>query len=413
MCSSSCKGCGVKHKPLADKKALRRREAWWKKAVLWVGMITLLGAYVYGKISNRPDYQSVFNEYFPASDIKQISHELFVIRQPDTLSAYFKISSNNGYGGPLEVGVAIKPDTTIGQVIVISEKETQSFFNKLVNYDFFEQFEGLPLQNKLQTGEDIDGVSSATVSSVAFTHAIREAAHQFAESKYGLTGLSPQPRLSFGFSEISILALLTWSIALYFKKNKKLLYALHLVALVLIGFYLNLSISITNFGSFLQGYFPNVYDYLVWYILVIGVLIGALVFGKNVYCYRICPFYSVQWLANRISGINLDLTTKMGTAAKYMAGVLLWGSLLVGFLEATPSAGSYEPFATLFSFDGEGVQWFILPAVFFSSFFIKEVFCRYYCPVGGFLKFIIVKVRKPIIKQVRLWQNPKVKQAIS
>ena len=413
MCNSSCKGCGVKHKPLAGKRALRRKEARWKRAILWVGLTTLLGAYVYGKISNQPDYQSVFDEHFPASDIKQLSQELFVIRQSDTLSAYFKISSNNGYGGPLEIGVAIKPDTTIGQVIVISEKETQSFFNKLVNYDFFEQFKGLSLRNTLQTGEDIDGVSSATVSSVAFTHAVREAAHKFAKSEYGLVGLSPVPQLKFGFGEMSIVGLLIWSIALYFKKNKKLLYVLHLAALVLVGFYLNLSISITNFGSFLQGYFPNIYDYLVWYILVIGVLAGALVFGKNIYCYRICPFYSIQWMANRISGINLSLETRMGEAAKYIAGILLWLSLFVGFLEATPSAGSYEPFATLFSFEGEGIQWFILPAIFFSSFFIKEVFCRYYCPVGGFLKFVIVRVRKPIIKQVRSWQNPKVKQAIS
>ncbi|MCG8319858.1 MAG: 4Fe-4S binding protein [Cytophagales bacterium] len=314
----------------------------------------------------------------------------------------------------MEVGVVINRDTIIEDVVVVSERETRSFFNRLLKNDFFEQFKGLSISNRFETGETIDGLSGATVSSVAFTRAIRKAAHQYAKNEYNLTALSPAPVLKFGIGEIAVLALLIWSAALYFKKNKIMQHMMHLSALVLIGFYLNLSISITNFGSVLQGYFPNIYDHLVWYILTIGVLLVAIIFGRNIYCYRICPFYAVQWLANKISGINLNPDNRIGRFAKYMAGVLLWASLLTGFLKATPSSGSYEPFATIFSFEGEGVQWFILPAVFFSAFFIKDVFCRYYCPVGNFLKFLIIRVRKPLFKQLRIWENvSKVKRAIS
>ena len=240
---------------------------------------------------------------------------------------------------------------------------------------------------------------------MAFSRAIGKAAHQYAQSEYGLAGLSPPPVLKPGMAEIAVLALLIWSITLYFKKNKMVQHLMHLAALVVIGFYFNLSISITNFGSVLQGYFPNIYDHLVWYMLTIGVLLGAIVFGKNIYCYRICPFYAIQWLANQISGINLSPGSRIGKLSKYIAGLLLWASLFVGFVTATPSSGSYEPFATIFSFEGEGVQWFILPAVFFAAFFIKDVFCRYYCPVGNFLKFLIIRVRKPIFKQLIAWQN--------
>ena len=376
---------------------------------MWVGLVVLLGAYVYGKLIHSVDYQSIFNQYFPTSLVDPQGHDLFAVYRSDTLWAHIKTSENQGYGGPLEIGVVIGHDSTIAEVIVLEEKETRSFFNTLVNRDFFKQFKGRSIYSALQLGEDIDGVSGATVSSKAFAHAIETAAHQYAKSEHGIAGLSPAPEFKIGFGEMAVLALLVWSIALYWHKNKILMYIMHIVALVLIGFYLNLSLSITNFGSLLQGYFPNVHDYLVWYILVFGVLMVALIFGKNIYCYRICPFYTIQWLANRISGINLSLQTTMGELAKYVAGVLLWLSLLVGFLTATPSAGSYEPFATFFSFEGEGIQWFILPAVFFSAFFIKEVFCRYYCPVGGFLKFVIIRVRKPIFKQIKSWQNAKAK----
>lgn len=413
MCGSSCVGCAAKNDKAVRRTAFRKKEARFKTVILWAGVLTLLVAYIYGKVTNRADYMAVFQEYYPAGDIDQLDHDLFVIRKSDTLLAHLRISANNGYGGPLKVGVKIKPDTTIGEVVVISEKETQSFFNKLVKNDFFKQFEGLLVTDRFQPGENIDGVSGATVSSVAFTNAIQKAAHKFAKEEYGIADLSPAPVIKFGFGEIAMLGLLVWSVALYFKKNKRLLYLMHLTALVVIGFYLNLSLSITNFGSVLLGYFPNVHDHLVWYISVVIVLTAALVFGKNIYCYRICPFYAVQWLANRISGINISLSPQAGETARYVAGVLLWLSLLVGFLTATPSSGSYEPFATLFAFEGEGIQWFILPAVFFSSYFIKEVFCRYYCPVGGFLKFVIINVRKPIVKQIKLWQNSKAEQVTS
>ena len=411
MCEQGCKSCGIKHTPRAQKV---KKEARFKTITLWVGTVILIGAYVYGKVTNQPGYQKIFDRHYPQSIVDRHGQGLFLIHRSDTLWAKLKTAENNGYGGPLEVGVVINRDMTIEDVVVIAERETRSFFNRLLKKNFFEQFRGLSVSEKFEPGKTIDGVSGATVSSVAFTRAIRKAAHQYAKSEHGLAGLSPSPALKFGTGEIAVLALLIWSAALYFKKNKVLQYLMHLSALVLIGFYLNLSISITNFGSVLQGYFPNIYDHLVWYMLTIGVLLVAIVFGKNIYCYRICPFYAVQWMANQISGINLNPGSRIGKLAKYLAGVLLWASLLIGFLTATPSSGSYEPFATIFSFEGEGVQWFIFPAVFFTAFFIKDVFCRYYCPVGSFLKFLIVKVRKPIFKQLKAWQNvSKEKQVIS
>ena len=412
MCGVTCKGCEIgkktKHSPS------RTKSNRWKRIVFWIGMVSLVVAYAFGKINSQPDYASTFKTYFDEAKIDHMGKDIFRITISDTLYAHLNTAGNNGYGGPLEVAVAVQSDSLISDVVVVSERETQSFFNKLVNRGFFDQFKGLSVTGRFDLGQNVDGVSGATVSSVAFTHAIEKAAYDYAALQYGIHDLLDTPDLTFGTSEVAILALLVWSIALYYKKNKVLQTLMHLSALVLIGFYLNLSISITNLGSVLQGYFPNMYDHLVWYILIIGVLAVALIFGKNIYCYRICPFYAVQWLSNKISGINLRPDQKIGAMAKYVSGVLLWASLLVGFLTATPSSGSYEPFATMFSFDGEGVQWFILPAIFFSSFFIKDVFCRYYCPVGGFMKFVIREVRQPIFKQIKQWQNrSKAKQALS
>ncbi len=412
MCPVNCKGCTVSS---LNKRAMaQKKENRLKAFLLWFGVLSLLVAYIYGKVSNQPDYDLLLGRDHPESSITKTGDNVFDMYISDTLRLKIQTAKNQGYGGPLEVGVVIDKDSTINEVIVIEEKETRSFLNKLIQKDFFEQFKGKSLLSSFEMDSDIDAVAGATVSSIGFAGAVREASHSYAEKAYGITGLTKPQEFKFGMGEASVLGLLVWSVALYYKKNKWLQSAMHLSALVLIGFYLNLSLSITNFGSVLQGYFPNMYDYLVWYILVVGVLLAALIFGKNIYCYRICPFYAIQWLANRISGINLKMHSKQGKIAKYVTGLLLWLSLLVGFLAATPSSGSYEPFATAFSFDGDGIQWFIFPAIFFSAFFIKDVFCRYYCPVGSFLKFLIIRVRKPILKQVKSWQNgTKAQRAIS
>jgi polyferredoxin len=55
------------------------------------------------------------------------------------------------------------------------------------------------------------------------------------------------------------------------------------------------------------------------------------------------------------------------------------------FISAHPALGSYEPFAMMFSLEGLGIQWYILPAALLGSFFVPSFWCRLFCPVGLFL----------------------------
>jgi polyferredoxin len=68
--------------------------------------------------------------------------------------------------------------------------------------------------------------------------------------------------------------------------------------------------------------------------------------------------------------------------ARSIVNFLLWLSLMVIFLSKHPALGSFEPFAMMFSLNGTGIQWFILPLALIGSFFMSTFWCRFFCPCG-------------------------------
>jgi polyferredoxin len=79
--------------------------------------------------------------------------------------------------------------------------------------------------------------------------------------------------------------------------------------------------------------------------------------------------------------------------------VLLWVSLVLILISQNPTISAYEPFALLFSLEGAGIQWYILPASLIGSMFVSDFFCNFFCPVGagfGWLR----KNRNQLIKTI-------------
>lgn len=70
-----------------------------------------------------------------------------------------------GFGGDLNMMVAITPDGKVGGVRVISHGETPGFGSRATAAEYLAQYIGL--SGKLTLGEEIDAISGATVSSRA------------------------------------------------------------------------------------------------------------------------------------------------------------------------------------------------------------------------------------------------------
>jgi electron transport complex protein RnfG len=94
-------------------------------------------------------------------------------------SVAIKSFSNRGYSGFLGVMVGLLPDGSIYKMNVYEQKETPGLGTKVTLPGFMSQFEGKnPTSFKLKVrkdGGDVDAVTAATISSRAFTDAVRRA----------------------------------------------------------------------------------------------------------------------------------------------------------------------------------------------------------------------------------------------
>jgi len=376
--------------PFGKRKAKRYLDAF--------ALVTLLVAFVFGQLQTGQGLAEKLHRTFPDRELEELSGEAKIYSLGNS-GEYLALGSSSGYGGPLLVGLEAHNDT-VKKVHILQEKETYSFLIKLINRKFFRQFEGMKLTDSFSVSDEVEVISGATVSSVAFTHAIRKASRSLA----GFTNeVRPDPVPGiwhFSWREGAlILLILLASYSVFFRK-RRLRYLSLGISFVFLGFILNASLSVSHFGSLLLGYLPSVHDHLIWWILMSSTLVAALFMGKNIYCSGLCPFHAAQIFLNNIGGINLVFPRSVQRIIKHTSKLLLWISLMLILLETNPTVGSYEPFALLFSLEGSGLHWYLLPAVLLGSLLVPDVFCRYFCPVGRSFSYLL-KVRQKV--KVKFW----------
>ena len=103
----------------------------------------------------------------------------------DNVSAIYKstndvgvviTSSAKGYGGDVVVMTAINPDGTIKQIKVTEQAETKGIGSKVAGTpSYWENYIGLDTSDALVLNQDVDAVTSATVSSTALINAVNSA----------------------------------------------------------------------------------------------------------------------------------------------------------------------------------------------------------------------------------------------
>ncbi|OFY40866.1 MAG: RnfABCDGE type electron transport complex subunit G [Bacteroidetes bacterium RBG_13_44_24] len=87
--------------------------------------------------------------------------------------------TNTGFSGYISLMAGFKPDGTIINITVLSQKETPGLGNKMTNPEFKDQFNGRnPADFNLKVEKDggqVDAITAATISSRAFCDAVQRA----------------------------------------------------------------------------------------------------------------------------------------------------------------------------------------------------------------------------------------------
>lgn len=119
--------------------------------------------------------------------IDGLFYNLAYTPENDFMGAAVKTSSGKGFNGKIVLMVGIMPDGTIRKVSVLSQNETPGLGANMTNDKFKNQFDGKnPASYNLtvaKDGGDVDAITAATISSRAFTEAVKNACVGFEANK--------------------------------------------------------------------------------------------------------------------------------------------------------------------------------------------------------------------------------------
>ncbi|NBJ14631.1 MAG: 4Fe-4S binding protein [Dehalobacter sp. 4CP] len=371
-----------------------------KRIMIVVAVAMLIGALAYSNMAAEKDELLYMKQILPQTNFEKISNDPPTFKTDQSNGKehdYVVFGEANGYGGPMKVAAIIDPQGEIQQVVVVENRESPSFLNKVLKAKLLDQFKNIKANDPIELGADIDSVTGATVSARAIANAVRQGSHEVAVNQLGLSISEKPESWKFGLAEASaiILFLAVLVLSLVWKKSK-VRYITLLFAVIIFGFWLKIQISLSSISALLMGYWPPIHSNMIWYVIVLGGLGIALFSGRNLYCYWLCPFGGVQELTSMVRGRS-KCRRVSNQLLKLLAKILLWSGLLLTFLYRNPAIGSYEPFGTLFGLTGTVLNWLLLLMIMTVSIFIYRFWCDCFCPVGAFLD-ICAKIRRKLGK---------------
>ena len=121
------------------------------------------------------------------AEIDGLTYNCAYDAQNQLIGAAIKTFSNNGFGGKVELMVGVLADGTINKISVLSQSETPGLGANMTTPKFKDQFDGKNPNsfnlNVTKDGGDVDAIAAATISSRAFTEAVRLACESFEANK--------------------------------------------------------------------------------------------------------------------------------------------------------------------------------------------------------------------------------------
>jgi NosR/NirI family nitrous oxide reductase transcriptional regulator len=318
-------------------------------------------------------------------------------RNGDSFVGYVTTGKAQGYGGEMEVAVAVSPKGMILGLTIVEQKETAAFLQRVFRSNLFNSLKGKPYSDPLALGNDVDGVTGATYSCRAITDSVRKAARKVATRELGFSApLEPSPRVKFGFPEMTLIALFIFGILgrlRSFKYKKTARWLSMLVGLAILGFVYNRPLTIVWINRLLLGFWPAWQTHLYWFILIGGILFISTFDNKNPYCEWFCPFGAAQECLSVVGGIKVRVPQKAHNWLRWGQRLFALTAIVIALIFRNPGISSYEVFGAFFRLIGSNFLFALLGIVLVASLFIRRPWCSYLCPL------------RPVTDLIRLIRN--------
>lgn len=186
------------------------------------------------------------------------------------------------------------------------------------------------------------------------------------------------------FGGFAVLALVS-----FFRKDKRLKYVTLAACVLLLGFWKSQLITIVNVFGVISLDLPIFRYSLAWYLLATFTVVSTVLWGR-LYCGRMCAFGALTQLMDAAlpSSWRREPPAWLERRAAFAKYAVL--AFAIAYFLATRDRLIYryiEPF-WMFGFHGSAVMWTLLAILLIATLFVRNLYCRFLCPVGAALGVI-------------------------
>ncbi len=384
--------------PLKQAQSPRQKKQQRERLLIVLTVAVVAAAWIFGYFASGTEVAPLVPELLPGTAHVRTEGQIFIaLDANDAIIGYAALGSAPGYGGPIDMLVAIDPNGSILGTLVVTERESPGFFRLVGSSALMTGYNGRSVTDSLQIGQDLDAVTGATVSAEGVAAAVRSATRQIANEALNVSLPAESKPIQFGWPEAILLMLFASGYLTHKWHNrvwkKRARWGTLIAGMIFLGFVYTMPLTITMFVSLLSGYWPDWQNNLYWYLLIGGILFVTTVDAKNPYCSWFCPFGAFQECVAAISKAKPYRPRDLSDAFKWIQRGLSLTAIVLGLALRRPGVVSYEPFATLFDLRGTAVQWLFLVLIILASLLTYRPFCNFLCPLDPVVDFIAASRR--------------------
>ncbi|HZT77150.1 MAG TPA: 4Fe-4S binding protein [Vicinamibacterales bacterium] len=190
--------------------------------------------------------------------------------------------------------------------------------------------------------------------------------------------------------DLAVLALFIGvALTSFFLKSKRLKYVALVFAVGYMGFMKSHLLSVVDIFGVIAGDLPVVKYNISYYVFGVFVVASTVLWGR-LYCGRICAFGALTQVMDAVlpAGLRVDVPDAIERRAAWIKYGLL--AFVVVYFVATRNLLVYqyvEPF-WMFSLFGTRAMWIGLGVLLVATVFVRNLYCRFLCPVGAMLGLI-------------------------
>jgi NosR/NirI family transcriptional regulator, nitrous oxide reductase regulator len=173
----------------------------------------------------------------------------------------------------------------------------------------------------------------------------------------------------------------------FFRKSVRLKYVTLVAAVVYLGFFKSQLISIVNVFGLIGGNLPIFRYNLAWYLLAAITVVSTVLWGR-VYCGRICAFGAFTQLVDAVvpARFRVNVPRVLERRAAWIKYGILGAVVAYFLVTKDPLIYPYvEPFWMFGLHLRAPVLLAMLGTLLIATVFVRNLYCRFLCPVGAAL----------------------------